>query len=159
MTESNTGRKNKTQIKRDLAVLHDLGKQLVDSGSLIDSIQLSDKLMDAILLARTIKKTALKRQLKFISSLIQDEDIDNIKHALEVKHLAQHEKTESFHKIEQWRDQLLEGDDDLLNDILVQHKNADRQHISQLIRNNTKEKKLNKTPKSSRELFRYLKSL
>ncbi len=159
MTEPSTGRKNKTQIKRDVAVLHDLGKQLVDAGSLIDNLPISEKLLDAILLARTIKKAALKRQLKFIGSLIQHEDINSIKQALIAKHRAQHRETQDFHKIEQWRDQLLEGDDTLLNNIVMQHKNADRQHIRQLIRNNTKEIKLKKAPKSSRELFRYLQKI
>jgi len=61
-----------------------------------------------------------------------------------------------FRELEQWRDQLLLGDQDLLNELANKFVNFDRQHIRQLIRNANKEQEMNKPPKSARLLFKYL---
>jgi ribosome-associated protein len=66
------------------------------------------------------------------------------------------DEVKAFHQLEQWRDQLLLGDQDLLNEMASKFENFDRQHIRQLIRNAKKEQEQNKPPKSARLLFKYL---
>ncbi len=152
-------RPNKTQLKREMKVLHDLGRELVElSQNKLEEVTLSERMYDAVVSAKKMKKAALQRQFRFISSIMEEEDIETIQ--LELKQLAlpQQKEVKEFHQIEHWRDQLIAGDSNLIEQ-LVADINADRQHIRQLIRNANKEAQQNKPPKSSRLLFQYLKEL
>ncbi|HIF50455.1 MAG TPA: DUF615 domain-containing protein [Thiotrichaceae bacterium] len=148
---------SKSQIKRDLHDLKILGKSLINlPEKKFMHIPISDKLREAIVSARTMKHGALARQLKFIGSLMQDEDDIAIRSALEKADQPLKEEVEKFHQLEQWRDNLLQGDQELLNELVEKFENLERQHVNQLIRNAKKEYKLSKSPKSSRLLFKYL---
>jgi len=152
-------RPNKTALKREMKILHDLGRELVDlADSKFETIPLSERMYDAIFSAKKMKKAALQRQLRFISSIMHEEKVEDIQ--LQLKLLAQpvQQSNDEFHKLEEWRDQLIAGDNELMN-LLVDEINADRQHIRQLIRNADKEAQQNKSPKASRLLFKYLKEL
>ena len=152
-------RPNKTQLKRDMKVLHGLGRELVElAQNKLDNVTLSERMYDAIVSGKKMKKSALQRQFRFISSIMEEEDVDTI--LLELKQLAQpqQKEVEEFHQIEDWRDQLISGDNNLLEQ-LVTEIDADRQQMRQLIRNADKENQQNKPPKSSRLLFHYLKEL
>ncbi len=152
-------RPNKTALKREMKILHDLGRELIElPESKFETIPLSERMYDAVFSGKKMKKAALQRQLRFISSIMNEEDIEAIQ--LQLKLLAQpiQQANEEFHQLEEWRDQLIAGDNDLINN-LVDDINADRQHLRQLVRNATKETQLNKPPKSSRLLFKYLKEL
>jgi ribosome-associated protein len=67
--------------------------------------------------------------------------------------------TQRFHRIEQWRDRLIEGDDKTLSDLLDICPNVDVQHVRQLIRAGKKERELAKSPAAQRKLFKYLREL
>ena len=152
-------RPNKTQLKRDMKVYHDLGRELVElAQNKLEDVSLSERMYDAIVSAKKMKKSALQRQFRFISSIMEEEDVDTI--LLELKQLAlpQQKEVEEFHQVENWRDQLIGGDNNLIEQ-LVTDIDADRQHIRQLVRNADKEAQQNKPPKSSRLLFQYLKEL
>lgn len=152
--------KSKSQVKRELQELQVLGKQLVTLPEKhLVHIPVSDKLREAVIAARSMKKIALSRQLKFIGSLMKDEDEALIRTALQKTHKPHKEEVEQFHEVEQWRDYLLRGDQDLLNDLANRFENFERQHVNQLIRNAKKEQANNKPPKSSRLLFKYLAEL
>lgn len=149
-------RPNKSELKREMKALHDLGKKLVElPASHLEQITMSERMSDAIELARRIKKGALQRQLRYISGIMGEEDIETIQTQLKQLALPQQQATEEFHQIENWRDQLIAGDNDLMNE-LVNQFDLDRQHLRQLIRNANKEAKENKPPKASRLLFKYL---
>lgn len=152
-------RPNKTQLKREMKVLHDLGRELIElPASKFADIPLSERMYDAIFSGKKMQKAALQRHLRFISSIMHEEDVAGIQ--LQLKLLAQpvQKANDEFHQLEEWRDQLIAGDNELIN-TLVGNLNADRQHLRQLVRNATKEAQLNNPPKSSRLLFQYLKEL
>ena len=134
-----------------------LGKLLVDlSGKQLIHIPISGRLKDAIDLAKSMKHGALKRQIKYIGSLMSDEDEASIRIALNKLQQSHNQEVSEFHELEQWRDRLLQDDKDLLNELADKFDNFDRQRVSQLIRNSKKEQTLNKPPKSARLLFKYL---
>ena len=152
-------RPNKTQQKRDMKIQHDLGKSLVElPASKFGEVTLSDRMYDAVFLAKRLKKAALQRQLRFMSSIMGEEDIKTIQLQLKRLSIPQQQETEAFHQVEQWRDKLIAGDEALMNK-LVESINADRQHLRQLIRNAVKEAKQEKPPKSSRLIFKYITEL
>ena len=64
-----------------------------------------------------------------------------------------------FHMIETWRNDLINGKDAPIEEILEKFLEADRQRLRQLVRNARKELHEKKPPKSSRALFQYIKKL
>ncbi len=158
MTDQNlTERKSKSQIKREMGELRELGAQLVGlSDSTLKVIPLSEKLLEAVRVAKGFKREARRRQLQYIGVLLRDMDEGAIRWALDNLSRPHREEVQGLHEVERWRDDLVEGDSKLLNDLVGRFKDANRQHLRQLVRNAIKEREQGKTPKSSRTLYRYL---
>ena len=152
--------KSKSQIKRELLALQELGRELLYlSGKHLNRIPMTDALREAVLVAKLLKKEALRRQLQLIGALMRDEDAAAIRRALATLQQPHQEKVQVFHEIESWRDTLLAGDTDLLDELCNRFVGFDRQHVRQLLRNAGREQSLNKPPRSSRALFRYLQEI
>lgn len=153
-------RPNKTQIKREIKVLNDLGKELIalPEGSL-KKVPLSDIMREAISDGKRFSRGALQRQLRRIASLMQHEDVAAIQLELARQKQPSKQQTAEFHQLEQWRDRLIDGDEKLLSDLIDQFPAIDRQYVRQLTRNSAIERKKEKPPKSSRALFKYLAEL
>lgn len=154
------GEKSKTQIKREVLELKDLGKQLVElPEKALQKLPLSESFLEAILDAQRFSRGALQRQLRFIAGMVPHEDVDAIRKGIEELRQPHHRQVREFQQLEQWRDRLLAGDEDLLNELASRFPDADRQHIRQLVRNAAREREQNKPPKSARALFQYLSEL
>ncbi|OOZ17609.1 hypothetical protein BOW28_05400 [Solemya velum gill symbiont] len=152
--------KSKSQVKRELLALKDLGADLVTlSTSQLTRLLLPEHLFTAVKSAQTMKKGALKRQLQYIGKLLRKEDADQIISNLESMRQPHKEEVAHLHQLEAWRDALIDGDEELLQEIITSHAQVDRQHLRQLIRQAGKEKEKEQSPKSARLLFQYLKSL
>merc|ERR1711916_11379 len=118
-----------------------LGDQLTQlSDERLAQLPLSDSLHEAIVSARKMKaNSARKRQIQYIGKLIRSDNADDIIQALEDWE-AQQQNNHQLHKVcEQWRDQLLE-DDNQLQEFFDQYPAADRQQLRQLIRTHQKSK-------------------
>lgn len=151
-------RPNKTQLKREIRALNDLGKELIAlPDSSLKNIPLSETMQEAINQAKRFSRGALQRQLRRIAGLMKHEDIDAINFELQKIKQPSREQTAQLHQLEQWRDRLIAGDEALLTELIDRFPAIDRQHIRQLVRNSAQELKTNKPPKSSRLLFQYLK--
>lgn len=149
--------KSKSQLKREMHELQVLGKQLVElAPKQLVGIPISDKIREAIVAAKSLRHGAVRRQLQYIGSLMPKEDEASIRKALNEVKQPHRNEIKAFHEVEQWRDQLLQGDQALLDDLVNKLVNVDRQYIRQLIRNAKKEQEHNKPPKSARLLFKYL---
>lgn len=161
MTENNDELpKSKSQVKREMQALRDLGKALVDlpAGEL-KKFAFSDSLHDAILLAQHSKREALRRQLQHIGKLLREEDETSIRRELAQISQPKREEVKFFHEIEQWRDRLLTADDEAINQFVSEYADADRQHLRQLVRNARKEQQQEKPPRSARLLFQFIRDL
>jgi len=153
-------RPNKTQLKRKMKAFHDLGRELVElPANKYESISLSERMLKAVNDAKKLKKSSLQRQLRYISGIMSEEETETIQKQLKQLAIPKQEEVSAFHEVETWRDRLLEGDNDLMNELVSQFLNCDRQYLRQLIRNSNKENQQNKPPKSSRLLFKYLREL
>lgn len=152
---------SKSQKKREANDAQKLGENLLKlDPNALKTIELPESLIKALEDARRIKKQgALKRQLQYIGKIMRHIDIDPIREEYEkiVNHYGKDIK--ELHRLENWRDRLLAEGDKALEDLLNEVPDADRQHLRQLIRQSKKETKLNKPPKSAREIFKYLKTL
>ncbi len=151
---------SKSQVKREMQALRDLGEELVDLPRVsLKKFSFPERLLDSILLAQDLKREALRRQIQHIGKLLREEDDEAIRQLLSQISQPQREEIRAFHEIEQWRDKLLNGDDEQVNQAMSRFPDADRQHLRQLVRNARKERQLEKPPKSARLLFQYLKDL
>jgi ribosome-associated protein len=152
--------KSKSQVKRELQALRDLGRELVElPPALLDKLDIPASVRDEILHARTLKREALRRQLQRIGKLLRDADEEAIRSAVARLSQPHRDEVRAFHEIEKWRDQLISGDDEMINQLMQRFAGADRQHIRQLVRNARKESSLDKPPRSARLLFQYLSGL
>ncbi|WP_028915565.1 ribosome biogenesis factor YjgA [Pseudoxanthomonas sp. J31] len=105
---------------------------------------------------------ARKRQLAFLAKQMRREDeaaLDAIRDALDEDGVAARREVALMHRVEGWRERLLEEGDAALGQLLDEHPHADRQHLRTLVRNTLEERKRNKPPRAFRELFRELKAL
>ncbi|MCZ6526895.1 MAG: DUF615 domain-containing protein [Gammaproteobacteria bacterium] len=161
MTETEQqDRKSKSQLKREMHALRELGQQLLElSKNSLQKIPMADVLRDAILQAKRFKREALRRQMQYIGVLMRNEDAEAIQQALDNLLQPHRQQVSVFHEVEQWRDALLAGDGVLMEDLLHRFAHAERQHFRKLVRNARKEQQLNKPAKSARALFRYLYNL
>jgi len=149
--------KSKSEIKRELLALKELGKDLLKLPVKdLDKLNLSERLYEALLKAQDMQKGALKRQTATIGGLIIHEDHDAIKESIEKIRQEHNGQIKQFHQLEQWRDELLAGDNEIMSLLRNQFENFDMQHVRQLVRNANKEATAEKPPKSARILFKYL---
>lgn len=152
---------SKSQRKRDAKALQVLGAELVElSPSQLDQFHLSAQLRDAIDLARRIReKTGRKRQLLYIGKLLRQVDAEPLQRQLSMIRHQDREAAARLHRIEHWRERLIDEGDAALADLLDEFPQADRQYLRQLTRNAREERDQGQAPKTARQLFRYLRDL
>ena len=149
---------SKSQKKRDMNVLQDLGAELVKlPAAQLEKLPLSDELRAAIEDCRRFTKhEAIRRQLQYIGRLMRSVDPAPIQKQLEVWRGQSAQATALMHKIERWRDRLI-AEEGALTEFIQNAPGADTTQIRQLIRNARKEAAESKPPKSSRALFRLIR--
>jgi len=151
---------SKTQRKREMQALQDLGEELVALGTdKLAELELSTRLLDAVVEAKRISKFgALRRQMQYVGRLMRDADADAIRSQLDVWKGTSVAETARLHSIERWRARLIE-DAVALGELLDQFPHADAQRLRALIRNVKREAEAKKPPKCFRELFLELREI
>lgn len=151
--------KSKSQIKREMHALVDLGKKLTTlKQDQLALLPLTDMLRKALSDASKHKSNiANKRHMQYIGKLLRDQDIDFIQSFLEQIDSSSREYNERFHALEQWRDKLVTEGDNALAELLTQYPTADRQHLRQLIRLAQQEAAQDKPPAAARKIFKYIR--
>ncbi len=152
---------SKSQRKRDAHALFDLGRELVRlKASQLARMPLDTRLREAVEEARAIKShIAHKRQLQYVARVLRSVDVDPIRAALDSMQAGARLATAQLHRVEAWRDRLLEEGDPALQELLSHHESNEAQALRQLLRNTQREAKLGKPPASARKLFRLLREL
>ena len=161
-------RPSKSQIKREMHALLDLGKELVElPPERLKQLPLADKLLDAIRLAqRTTSREGRRRQIHYVGKLMRDAPADIIRAQLIEWSQGSREQTAHMHRLEALRDKLL-ADDNALTRLLDTHPQADIQSLRAQIRAARKEATANASllpgqepqRKHYRALFQTLKAL
>ncbi|MGR5148581.1 ribosome biogenesis factor YjgA [Photobacterium alginatilyticum] len=151
---------SKSEMKRDMEALQKVGEELVElKPNALAKIPLDEELLEAVKDAQRFKNEARRRQLQRIGKLMRQVDVEPIQAALDMLRNKHSQATVALKKLEQKRDKLIENGDSMINAIMVDHPDADRQHLRQLVRQANKEKAQNKPAKAYREIFQYLKAL
>ncbi|MFW8565131.1 ribosome biogenesis factor YjgA [Orrella sp. 11846] len=130
---------SKSQVKREMHALQELGKQLVLASDqhlkvLNEQLQLDEKLLDAIKLAKRLNShEARRRQIQYIGKLMRQAPHEALAAGLESLNRDGTLATENLHQIEHERDQLL-ASDQALTAWLKTHPQVEIQVIRSIIR-------------------------
>lgn len=153
--------KSKSQIKREMHALVDLGKKLTQlKEQQLALLPLTDMLRKALADASKHKShIANKRHMQYIGKLLRDQDIEIIQAFLDQLDTSSREYNERFHALERWRDQLVTEGDTALEEFVTLYPETDRQHVRQLIRHAQHEAARNKPPAAARKIFKYIREL
>lgn len=139
-------RPSKSQVKRDMLALQELGKAIVDlSTDRVKQLPLSEKLREAVLLAqRTTSREGRRRQIHYVGKLMRDAPAEQIRQQLDTWANGSRQETAFLHAIERDRDRLI-ANDEALTPWLDAHPGVDVQAIRSLIRAARAEHKKNQS--------------
>lgn len=155
---------SRSQKRREALDVLALAERLVElpDGQLA-AVALPDDLRELVRDSRRITaQIARKRQLQFLAKAMrreEDDVLDAIRGALDKGRDQSRRETAELHRLEAWRERLLEDGDEALAELLDQYPAADRQLVRQLVRNARLEREKQRPPRAFRELFRVLRAL
>ncbi len=149
---------SKTRKKQAMHALQDIGKELVKlPANKLERLDLPEELRRAVEDCRRFTKhEAIRRQLQYIGRLMRGVDEEPIARQLAAWRGESDEEKALMHRIERWRDRLIENDD-AVTLFLNEYPQTDTTQLRQLIRNARFEAANNKPPKSSRAIFRLVR--
>src|SRR5487761_1576 len=147
---------SRSQEKREAEALQKLGEQLISlPKKQLEMLPLPDSLRDAIEQARRITSHgALKRQRQYLGRLMREIDPQPLRSKLDELRGADKAANARFHQNERWRDRLIVEGDAAFAEFLVQHPQADRQHLRRLMLDAASDAAAGRPPRHARELFR-----
>lgn len=159
---------SKSQVKRDMHALVELGQELIKlSDNKLKQLNLDEKLMDAIALAQRINsREGKRRQIHYVGKLLRKADAQVIKQQLVIWQQGSKSETMAMHRLESLRDQLI-ANNDVLTELLSKYPDLDIQVLRSHIREARKEVRKNAeltdgaepAKKHYRALFQILKQI
>ena len=151
---------SKSQKKREVEALQDLGAQLVKlPDAQFKRIELPEELREAVAACRKItQNSALRRQRQYIGKLMRSVDPAPIQAQLDVFNGVSAAENAKLHQAEKWREKLI-ADNEALTLFLNSYPDTDATHLRQLIRNARDETARSKPPKAFREIFRVIREV
>ncbi len=153
-------RPSKTQIKKRMHALQELGERLVTlNADQLLAVGLPDDLHEAVLDAQRIPgRESRRRQMQFIGRLMREVDPEPIREKIATWDGVSREHAAKLHGIERWRERLLD-DEAAIEEFLRERPAADSQRLRSLIRNARAERARAQSPKSCRDLYRLLRDI
>jgi ribosome-associated protein len=159
LTDAETVVPSKTRRKQEAEKIKQLAMRLLDlSPSGLSRVPLDDSLRDEIREAGKMRSHgARKRQMLFIAKLLRRTDTTLVMEALDAMENDGRQATARQHRVEAWRDYLLDKGDEGLSQLLSDRHDVDIPALRALIRNARREEAASRPPASRRALFRLLR--
>ena len=155
--EAASERPSKSQRKRDMTALQDLGESLLRLTSAeLARIDLPEELRQAITgSARITSHEARRRHLQYIGKLMRQVDPQPLRAAIDDATGESKQAVALMHRCERLRDALL-ADDGALEAVLAELPGADVQQLRSTIRAARREHAEGRPPRHARQLYRWL---
>lgn len=155
-TEEEENSISKSQKKRDMLALQDIGVELVAlSNEVINKLDLPENLHTAVVDAKRIPKSkygGMKRQMQYIGRLMREIDPLPIIEQLNSLKAPNKKETALHHLAERWRERLL-TDESALNAFVNEFTDADRALLAKYIQSAIDDKAKARPPKNYRLLY------
>lgn len=153
-------RPSKSQRKRDMDDLKVLARRLAElSIDQLSGIE-NPAIREAIAAAKKITKgNARKRQIQYIAKLMAKIDTDPIRKLVDTLDASSVAYVQKFHQLEVWREQLINGDQSAMDEILSEFPHTDRQQLRHLVKSATREHEAGLQNVHFRRVFQFLKTL
>ena len=155
---------SRSQNRREALEVLALGEKLVSlTEAQLAKLPVPDSLLPHIRECKRITANiAHKRQLAYLAKQMRREDdevLEALRDALDESGDAARREVAAMHRIETWRERLLDQGDAALAELLDEYPTADRQQLRQLVRSALEERKRNKPPRAYRELYRAVREM
>lgn len=149
---------SKSQLKREMQELQALGERIIALDPAVRArLPLSDDMLDAVEETGRIRShEGRRRHMQYVGKVMRKEDRAAIQAAFDDIDQEHVQRNAAFHRLEQWRDRLID-DDEALEPFIEAHPHVDRQSLRQLIRNARNERQRGKPPASARKLFQLIR--
>lgn len=149
---------SRSQLKREMQELQALGERIIALDPAVRArLPLSDDMIHAVEeTGRVRSHEGRRRHMQYVGKVMRKEDREAIRAAFEEIDNEHVQRNAAFHRLEQWRDRLID-DDDALEPFIEANPQIDRQNLRQLIRNARSERQRGKPPASSRKLFQLIR--
>ena len=152
---------SKSQLKREALAKKSLAAELLDlSAAKLRALPLEPDVLLAVEQARNMRSHgARKRQLLYVAKLLRRMDQAELMAAMGEFEATARGLSAAQHRVEAWREVLLERGDTALTALLKLRDVPDAQSLRQLLRKARHERQAGKPPAAARALFRTLRGL
>lgn len=152
-------RPSKSQRKREMLALQALGEKIIALPEAERArLPLSDDMHFAVEETGRIRShEGRRRHMQYVGKLMRREDIDAIQKVFDEFEQQKLKRDHAFHRLEKWRDRLIDEGDEAVEAFITDHPDVDRQALRQLIRNARSERERDKPPTNARKLFKLIR--
>jgi len=157
----NDERPTKAPLKREMQALQTLGEQIIAmTPGERARFPLSDDMLAAVEeTARIRSHEGRRRHMQYVGKLMRREDLAAIRAVHDEIEQETLRRDHAFHRLETWRDRLVDEGDAAVEAFVADYPDADRQALRQLIRNAQREREKGKPPASARKLFKLIRDI
>lgn len=150
---------SKSQLKREMHALQQLGEAIIAMTPAERArFPLSDDMLAAVEETSRIRShEGRRRHMQYVGKVMRREDLAAIQAVY--NEIAQEtlRRDHAFHRLEKWRDRLLDEGDPAVEAFIDEFPEVDRQALRQLIRNAHREREQGKPPTNARRLFKLIR--
>ena len=152
-------RPSKSQLKREMHALQTLGERIIAmSPAERARFPLSEDMLAAVEETGRIRShEGRRRHMQYVGKVMRREDLTAIQAVFDEIEQEERRRDLAFHRLEKWRDRLIDEDDSAVEAFIAEHPDADRQALRQLIRNAKSERERGKPPTNARRLFKLIR--
>jgi ribosome-associated protein len=151
---------SKTELKKDSKKIQQFGRKISElTINNIEAFKFPLNIYEAVIGLKNLKSnSAKKRQVQYLGKLLREIDLTDAFLVMKQLKVSSQKEIQRNHIIEGWRDKLLSNNNSI-TEFVDEYPKIDRQSLRQTISNAQKEKKDNKPPKYSRQLFKLIKDI
>ena len=150
---------SKTRMKKEAHALQELAVHLTTlKPEQLAQVPLSADMLRAVEETKNIKKNeALRRHYQYLGKVMRSENHEAIAAAVAGMKEEQDRMARLFHVMEQWRDDLISGEQDVLERFIDEYPQTDRQQLRYLVRSAKGAAGSQQATAHARKLFRFIR--
>ena len=151
---------SKTELKKDSKKIQQFGRKISElTINNIEEFKFPLNIYEAVIGLKNLKSnSAKKRQVQYLGKLLREIDLTDAFIVMKQLKVSSQKEIQRNNIIESWRDKLLTNAKSI-TEFVDEYPKIDRQSLRQTISNAQKEKKDNKPPKHSKQLFKLIKDI